>query len=121
MKTLKEYLEDIFEPLYEMANLDYRHTGFTDNNLIMYVSTKQGSNGPRVKVFFKGQPSNSISFSIEKEPKMFDNKSNLRLSKRDISEIKYWISINHVILLKFWNSNSANVLIADLLDNIDKI
>lgn len=120
-KSIEELLQEALDiHLVEMANLDKRRTGFTNQNLVVYISTKQGSHGPRVKVFLKGNPKDSISFSIEKEPKKL-TESKLKLSQKEISEIKYWISINSVELLKLWNTNYQNVEIFDVLRNLDKI
>lgn len=120
MKTLKECLEDIFESLYEMANIGSKDTGLSNQNIMIYISTKQGSHGPRVKVFLKGNPNKSVSFSISKEPIILTDNI-LNLKQKEISEIKYWISINSVELLKLWNTNYQNVEIFDVLRNLDKI
>lgn len=108
----------------EMANLRSKRTGLSDQKYIIYISTKQGSHGPRVKVFKLpeiGKTAPSVSISIEVEPKVI-RENGLTLPKPIESEVKYWVSINHVVLLKLWNvRNSDSVIIDDYLDELDKI
>ena len=108
----------------EMANLRSKRTGLSDQKYIIYISTKQGSHGPRVKVFKLpeiGKTAPSVSISIEVEPKVI-SENGLTLPKLIESEVKYWVSINHVILLKLWNvRNSDSVIIDDYLDELEKI
>ena len=108
----------------EMANLRSKRTGLSDQKYIIYISTKQGSHGPRVKVFKLpeiGKTAPSVSISIEVEPKVI-SENGLTLPKAIESEVKYWVSINHVVLLKLWNvRNSDSVIIDDYLDELEKI
>ena len=108
----------------EMANLRSKRTGLSDQKYIIYISTKQGSHGPRVKVFKLpeiGKTAPSVSISIEVEPKVI-SENGLTLPKAIESEVKYWVSINHVVLLKLWNvKDSDSVIIDDYLDELEKI
>lgn len=121
MKTVNDLIEELVDlPLFEMANISSKDTGLSNDNLIIYISTKQGSHGPRVKVFKKGKPNSTISFSISKEPEILTSNI-LKITSKEISEIKYWISINSIELLKLWNANHRTVEIFDVLRNLDKI
>lgn len=123
MSITKELTEKLRKPIVEMANLRNRYTNLTNKNLVIYVSTKQGSHGARVKVYEQpkvGRNYPCVSLSISKDPEVLENKG-LNLSKLDLTEIKYWISINSVLLLKLWNSDSSSVYIDDYLDNFDRI
>lgn len=108
----------------EMANLRSKRTGLSDQKYIIYISTKQGSHGPRVKVFKLpeiGKTAPSVSISIEVEPKVI-SENGLTLPKAIESEVKYWVSINRVVLLKLWSvKNSDSVIIDDYLDELEKI
>lgn len=108
----------------EMANLRSKDTGVSDQKYVIYISTRQGSHGPRVKVFKLpeiGKTAPSVSISIEVEPRVI-SENGLILPKSIESEVKYWVSINHVILLKLWNvRNSDSVFIKEYLDELEKI
>lgn len=116
-------IESLSKPIVEMANLRQHYTGLTNNKLVVYVSTKQGSHGARVKIYEQpkvGKNFPSLSLSISKEPEVVAE-NGLTLSSKDLAEVKYWISINSVLLLKLWNSESSSVYIDDFLNNFDKI
>lgn len=127
MTVVGKILEDLDKRekvFVEMANLRSKRTGLSDQKYIIYISTKQGSHGPRVKVFKLpeiGKTAPSVSISIEVEPKVI-SENGLTLPKSIESEVKYWASINHVILLKLWNvKNSDSVILDDYLDELEKI
>lgn len=127
MTVVGKILEDLDKRekvFVEMANLRSKRTGLSDQKYIIYISTKQGSHGPRVKVFKLpeiGKTAPSVSISIEVEPKVI-SENGLTLPKDIESEVKYWVSINHVVLLKLWNvRNSDSVIIDDYLDELEKI
>lgn len=106
----------------EMANLSSRVTGLNDQNYIVYVSTRQGSHGARVKIFKKSQAGRnkpSVSISIEQEPQVLED--NLRPPKEVLAEVKYWVSINRVKLLELWNADFENVLIDEYIQEFEKI
>lgn len=110
-------------PLVEMANLRPKITGLSNQNLVIYTSTKQGSHGPRVKVFEKGKVGRTypnLTFSIEREPKLLKD-NGLKVSRKDLQEIQYFIWKNYAALMWFWNSDSDNVFIDEFLDKIDSI
>ena len=119
-----EDLDKTDKVFVEMANLRSKRTGLSDQKYIIYISTKQGSHGPRVKVFKLpeiGKTAPSVSISIEVEPKVI-SENGLTLPKAIESEVKYWVSINHVVLLKLWSvKNSDSVIIDDYLDELEKI
>lgn len=127
MTVVGKILEDLDKRekvFVEMANLRSKRTGLSDQKYIIYISTKQGSHGPRIKVFKLpeiGKTAPSVSISIEVEPKVI-SENGLTLPKAIESEVKYWVSINHVVLLKLWNvKDSDSVIIDDYLDELEKI
>lgn len=127
MTRAREILEDLDkrEKIFvEMANLRSKDTGLSDSKYMIYISTKQGSHGPRVKVFKLpevGKRAPYVAVSIEVEPKVLVEKD-LQLPKKIEREVKYWVSINHVVLLKLWNAwKSKSVVADDLLTELEKI
>lgn len=108
----------------EMANLRSKRTGLSNDSYVIYISTKEGSHGPRIKVFKQSEivkKAPSVSISLEKEPKILDE-NRLTLPSSIEKEVKYWVSINHVVLLKLWNVSKADtVFIEDYLDELEKI
>lgn len=118
MKILEKLM-----PLVEMANLDQESTGLSNQNLIIYTSTRQGSHGPRVKVFKQGRVGRNqpnVVFSIDRDPQVLKN-NGLQLSSKDIQEIKYFIWKNYSTLINFWNSDFENVVIRKYINSIDPI
>lgn len=111
-----------FQSLVEMANLRSKDTGLSDDNYVIRISTYEGSNGARVKVFKKPQLgilSPNVSISISKEPKILAE-NGLKLPKKIEREVLYWVSINNVILMKLWNAKASHVIITDYLDRLEK-
>jgi hypothetical protein len=94
-------IEPIEDDLFEMANLVQAQTGIAG---VIYISTSQGSHGPRVKFFLKpgkGQP--SFSVSIGPDPEVVAN-SLPEKTKRDMSPlITGWVRMNYAALQQFWD------------------
>lgn len=89
---------------YEMANLYPEDTGIPG---YIYISTKQGSHGHRVK-YYRTKPGDetaTASFSIEPEPKVL--KSNVKIKANVLKKIQQFVSQNHQELLRFWNEGST--------------
>lgn len=46
---------------------------------------------------------------------------NLNPPKQVLSDVKYWVSINHVKLLELWNADFENVLIDEYIQDFEKV
>ena len=106
----------------EMAKLQNNVTGIKDPNYVIYISKRQGSHGARVKVFKKPKVKDKdpcVSISIEKEPKI-KAEHGLKLPTKVLVDVKYWVSINHVQLLKLWNS-LGDLDYNDVIPKLDKV
>ena len=102
------------EPLCEMANLSQRRTGI---NTRIYVSSKEGQHGPRIKVY-NSSNDESFSMSIEDSPKVLIGNPNI-VSTKIFKQIIKWVQINKNILLYYWQHSDMDI--DDLLDGIKKI
>lgn len=100
---MKNY--DLVDPdmLVEMANLLKSKTGVEG---VIYISSSQGSHGPRVKWFVtlpKSKRDPCLSVTIKPNPQV----KNLNLPKAVvIANQKYvrdWVRLNYEQLLNFWN------------------
>ena len=86
--------------LFEMANLRAEHTGLKG---IVYISSKQGSHGPRVKYFKKagdGQP--SFTVSISQEPILLANTMDMKTVNRMLPKVQKFVEMNVDDLQYFW-------------------
>lgn len=123
MSKARELNEKLNPRLFaEMANLSSKVTGLGNQNYIIYISTKQGSHGARVKIYKKGQAGRNkprTSISIEQDPQVLED--NLNPPKQVLSDVKYWVSINHVKLLELWNADFENVLIDEYIQDFEKV
>lgn len=123
MSRAKELSEKLASRLFaEMANLSSQVTGLHNQNYVIYISTKQGSHGARVKIYKKGQAGRnrpSTSISIEQEPRVLED--NLMPPKDVLVDVKYWVSVNRTVLLKLWNADFENVLIDEYIQEFEKI
>ena len=109
MNSKVKSLNDTLKRKYfnEMAKLQNDVTGIKDPNYVIYISKRQGSHGARVKVY--------------KKPKIKDkDEHGLTLPKKVLIDVLYWVSINHVKLLKLWNS-LGNLDYNDVVSDLDKI
>lgn len=102
------------ELLNEMANLYQRRTGI---NTRIYISSKEGQDGPRIKVY-NSSNNESFSISIEDSPKVLVGNSNIVTNKILKQTIK-WVQINKEILLYYWNHPEMDI--DELLDSILKV
>ena len=102
------------EPLCEMANLSQRRTGIYTR---IYVSSKEGQHGPRIKVY-NSSNDESFSMSIEDSPKVLIGNPNI-VSTKIFKQIIKWVQINKNILLYYWQHSDMDI--DDLLDGIKKI
>ena len=124
MNSKVKSLNDTLKRKYfnEMAKLQNDVTGIKDPNYVIYISKRQGSHGARVKVYKKPKIKDKdpcVSISIEQEAKI-KAEHGLTLPKKVLIDVLYWVSINHVKLLKLWNS-LGNLDYNDVVSDLDKI
>jgi hypothetical protein len=92
---------DAPEELVEMANLPRRDTGVEG---IIYISTAQGSHGPRVK-WFPDRPSRDapcLTVTLEAEPRAINHGLPSRQAQAAEAQVKEWVALNRDALLEFW-------------------
>ena len=110
-------LDDVFD----MANLTEVETGIPG---VVYVSTRQGAHGPRVKYFLKaGASQPSFSMSIEEEPRLLVSSLPERVANEMAPTVSNWVRLNGLALLKFWYEGDAwtRVEVNAHLDQFKKI
>lgn len=126
MKTknskFESYLSEQTEELYEFANLDDENTGI--KNVVIHVysqgDSKKVQHGPRIKV------SNVYGKFSKNDYFVIDIKSNVivegicKLSSKELTAIKSWITLNKEELIKYWNSE-GEMLTRIFLGNLRKI
>lgn len=100
MSRIGDLLEKAGAPAqaHEMANLGKNQTGF---DKVIYISTREGSHGPRVKLYYKpGKDQPSTSITISDDPKVVAD--SLKPKKSDVEKVKQFIKLNKDVLLNFW-------------------
>jgi hypothetical protein len=104
--TLGEELDGAdADAVIEMANLSSDKTGVEG---VIFISTKMGQHGPRVKYFQKaGRDQPSFSVSIDAEPKVVANSLEERVRDRMGPRVIAWVSLNRAELLRFWNEGDG--------------
>ena len=105
----KQLNEQLTKFLEMSPNYNKKQTGLP---VLIYVSPKEGSHGPRIK-FLNRLNSNwrgtkdpdSVSISICDEPQIVYPKTGvkLRISSKEFNQVKQWIIQNKQVLLDFWN------------------
>ena len=105
-KRLNRQLDQIIEM---SPNYPRKQTGLP---VLIYVSAKEGSHGPRIKFLNRLNSSwrgskdpDSVSISICDDPKIVYPKTGvrLRISNKEFNQIRAWIIQNKDVLLDFWN------------------
>ena len=109
----KTSMEESYDMLCEMANLSQRRTGI---NTRIYISSKEGQYGPRIKVY-NSSNDESFSMSIEDSPKVLIGNPNI-VSDKIFKQIIKWVQINKNVLLYYWQHPDMDI--DDLLDRIKK-
>lgn len=100
MSRIGDLLEKAGAPAqaHEMANLGKNQTGF---DKVIYISTREGSHGHRVKLYYKpGKDQPSTSITISDDPKVVAD--SLKPKKSDVEKVKQFIKLNKDVLLNFW-------------------
>lgn len=97
--SFKEFLnEEDNNFLFEMANLWPDETGL---NEVIWISVQNANHGPRIKIFEgKTAIGKNFSVTIEDEPKVVGT---CFVSNRELENIKKFITINKVNLIRYWN------------------
>ena len=86
------------EFLCEMSNIFPDKTGL---KYTVYVSVKQGSHDPRIKIFKGKKPQgDNFSVTIEDEPKTIGT---VFVNSKELNKIYNWVKLNKKVLLKHWN------------------
>ena len=96
------FIDDI--DLFEMVNLASTDTGVEG---AIYISTKQGKHGARVKWYPqppKDAASPCLAVSISANPVARNLNLPDRIASRASDIVKAWVALNHVELLDFWNN-----------------
>lgn len=85
----------------EMANLSEAETGVPG---VIWVSTRMGQHGPRVKYFTKPSARRaSFVVSIAKEPAVVASSASPRMLARMSPLVIEWVRLNRVALRTFWD------------------
>lgn len=108
------YLASESEVLNEMANLSQIKTGI---NTRIYISSKEGQYGPRIKVY-NSSNDESFSLSIEDTPRVLVSNPNI-VSNKIFKQSIRWVHINKEILLYYWQH--PEMYTDDLLEKIQKV
>lgn len=112
--NLKELKLKDYQEIADMANLYERTTGI---NTRIYISSKEGKHGPRVKVYSTDR-SKSFSLSIEDDPKVLAGDASVVTNKM-LKQAKQWVSLNKDVLVYYWSHPEMDIL--DLLNSIKKV
>jgi hypothetical protein len=88
--------------LFEMVNLTTKDTGVQGT---IYISTAQGSHGPRVN-WYPARPQRdapSLTTTIEAEPRSINHNLERRSAFAASAIVEEWVRANHEKLLDFWS------------------
>jgi hypothetical protein len=104
----------------EMANLRSNKTGLSHGTI--YISTKEGNHGPRVK-FYRDRPgvNKSVSINISKNPKVVEDSINITAQEQ--KEVFEFVKLNYNKLIDFWNNGNSwySDEVDIFLKNLEKI
>ena len=93
-------LEQGDEPI-EMANLPPSQTGIDG---VVFVSTRMGAQGPRVKYYQRaGRSQPSFSVAISDQPSVVANSLPQRVVDAMAPKVAAWVLLNQPALLDFWH------------------
>lgn len=102
--------------LLEMANLSEKKTGVRG---VIYISSRQGSHGPRFK-WYASRPPNAPNLSVvlSEEPTIINHTVDDRLVREISPDLIKWGKLNRDALIWFWENGTS--LIDDELDKFKK-
>ena len=92
--------------LVEMANLPEEDTGIPGT---IFVSTRMGRHGPRVKYFDgrAGEAQPSCSVTIADPPRVVANSLPDHVVRQRAPLVCAWVALNRDALLEFWNEGAS--------------
>ncbi len=97
--------EELLDDPVEMTNLRERHTGVPG---VIYISTRQGQHGPRIKWFPQraggGDP--FLTITLEQPPRLLNHGVNPREATGAVAAAQ-WAEINRDALLHFWANGTV--------------
>jgi len=98
--------ELVDEDLVEMANLPEEDTGISGT---IFVSTRMGRRGPRVKHFDgrAGEAQPSCSVTIADPPRVVANSLPDHVVRQRAPLVSAWVALNRDALLQFWNEGAS--------------
>ena len=103
VKSLQEFKNP--GGLYELANLDHLDTGLP---MLVWVSEKRASHGPRIKVArtynHRTIPGDTFSVSITNIPKVVAGDTG-DITTKDVKLVFQWVILNKELLLKYWHDH----------------
>ena len=122
LKHIKEYIDPEIEPtedmLFEMANFGTKTTGLP---MIVCVSEKRATHGPRIKVSrsynHKVLIGDTFSVSIADKPKVVAGDVG-EISTTDLKRVFDWVVLNKEALIKYWNHE---LLTDELIGVMEKV
>ena len=86
-----------------MANIRSKSSGLP---MLIWVSEKNANHGPRIKVArdyrIRAGSSDTFSVSISKNPSIVAGDSG-QIKELDLKKVYKWITLNKIILMKYWN------------------
>lgn len=87
--------------MFDVVNLPRQDTGLPG---VVFVSTEQGSHGPRVK-WYPGRPGRDapcLTVTIEATPRVINHGLSEREARAAGGEVARWVAMNREALLGFW-------------------
>jgi len=92
------------ECMKEMANLRNNKTGLSHGTI--YISTKEGNHGPRIK-FYRDSPgvNKSASINISKNPEVVED--SIHITGQEQKEVFEFVKLNYNKLIDFWNNGNS--------------
>ena len=109
-----------FNPMLEMANLNYNRTGL---DYPVWVSYTSASHGPRVKVSnLRGKtiPNDNFSVQYGKSGNIEvskDTVNNVKISNKDLAKVFKWVTLNFETLMNMWYLDKTNSHTIEVDDN----
>ena len=97
--------EDLLDDPVEMTNLRERHTGVGG---VIYISTRQGQHGPRIKWFPQraGSGDPFLTITLEQPPRLLNHGVPPREATGAVAAAQ-WAEINRDALLQFWANGTV--------------
>ena len=109
--------------LVEMANLPPEDTGVKG---VIYISSMQGSHGPRVKWFPQAPRSTNdpcLSVSIDPNPTARNLNLPKRIAEGAVDSVTAWVKLNQIKLLDYWNNGYSwtRTQVNTFIDGLEKL